>query len=55
MKHDNDVLSAVWNALEAIAIKPEVTKDEMEEAVEWFMVHYYELVDPENTSRRNTT
>lgn len=47
MKHDNNVLSAVWDALEAIAEEPEVTKDEMEEAVEWFMIHYYEMEDEE--------
>lgn len=37
-----EVKSAVYNALAQISMEQDASQEEMEAAIEWFVVHFYE-------------
>ena len=38
----NKILSEVYNSLSDVVFKHNPTKEEMEQAIEWFLVHFYD-------------
>ena len=41
---DNEVRSAVYNALAQISFEMDASKAEMEQAIEWFCVQFYDTL-----------
>lgn len=37
-----DIRSEVYNALSDVMFKTGASKEDMEEAIEWFMIHFYD-------------
>ena len=38
----DEVKTAVYNALAQVSMEHDASQEEMEKAIEWFMVHFYE-------------
>ena len=39
---ENKILSEVYNSLSDVVFKHNPTKEEMEQAIEWFLIHFYD-------------
>ena len=38
----NKILSEVYNSLSDVVFKHNPSKEEMEQAIEWFLIHFYD-------------
>lgn len=41
----DEVKTAVYNALAQVSMEQDASQEEMENAIEWFMVHFYENIE----------
>ena len=48
-----DIKSEVYNALVEIMFKTSATKEEMDEAIEWFQIKFYEETEEKSSYSRN--